>query len=93
MSPNDGGPAFPRPLSKLSSDEISHDQEGMTLRDYFAAQALVCPEVSTPLEFIEQEHSEMSPNQRDAARAYHFKAMAQRSYALADAMLAARRAN
>ena len=33
---NDGGPAFP--LSRTSS--ISKNYEGMTLRDYFAAQAL-----------------------------------------------------
>lgn len=33
-------PAFPRPLSKLTSEEVSSDQEGMTLRDYFAAQSL-----------------------------------------------------
>jgi len=33
--PKDGGPAFP--LSTLYSSE----QSGMTLRDYFAAQALV----------------------------------------------------
>jgi hypothetical protein len=33
--------AFPRPLSKLSSEEISNDQDGMSLRDYFAGQALM----------------------------------------------------
>ena len=43
MSGRDGGPAFPRPLS---TDEhhgpcsVFPDQEGMTLRDYFAAKAM-----------------------------------------------------
>jgi hypothetical protein len=32
---NDGGPAFPR-----SATDHCHSQEGMTLRDYFAAAAL-----------------------------------------------------
>lgn len=40
MNENDGGPAFPRPISKLTSDEVSLDQDGMSLRDYFAGQAL-----------------------------------------------------
>jgi hypothetical protein len=44
---NDGGPAFPRPTSR---DEHSNDrpyqvpeQDGMSLRDYFAAAALAHP--------------------------------------------------
>ena len=34
MSANNGGPAFPIPQS------VPHEQEGMTLRDYFAAKAM-----------------------------------------------------
>lgn len=37
----DGGPAFPRPHSECSATDCISSQEGMTLRDYFAAQALV----------------------------------------------------
>ena len=37
---NDGGPAFPRPLSKLSPEEFSVEQDGMSLRDWFAGMAL-----------------------------------------------------
>lgn len=45
---NTGGPAFPRPLSHDKGDgthwgdlpEYVPPQDGMTLRDYFAAQAL-----------------------------------------------------
>ena len=37
----DGGPAFPRALSLIPSNgEIVWDQQGMTLRDYFAGKAL-----------------------------------------------------
>jgi hypothetical protein len=37
-------PAFPRPISKLSNlhgDTVVNSQEGMTLRDHFAALAMV----------------------------------------------------
>ena len=34
---NDGGPAFPIPFGQVMSDE----GKGMTLRDYFAGQALM----------------------------------------------------
>jgi hypothetical protein len=38
---NDGGPAFPRPATKGSSGSIIREsQNGMTLRDWFAGQAL-----------------------------------------------------
>jgi hypothetical protein len=38
---NDGGPAFPRPATKDASGLIIREsQKGMTLRDYFAGQAL-----------------------------------------------------
>jgi len=36
MSDKTGGPAFPRPFSGTTQ----YAQEGMTLRDYFAAQAV-----------------------------------------------------
>lgn len=35
---NNGGPAFPRPASPEPA--VDYCQEGMTLRDYFAAAAL-----------------------------------------------------
>lgn len=43
MSKNDGGPAFPRPASTDEHTEpCNHylDQQGMSLRDWFAGQAL-----------------------------------------------------
>jgi hypothetical protein len=42
MGDKDGGPAFPRPVSGLHPLEAYVDsQSGMTLRDYFAGQALI----------------------------------------------------
>lgn len=39
--PNDGGPAFPRPYSMvLGTGHQFWEQDGMTLRDWFAGQAL-----------------------------------------------------
>ena len=43
MSKDDGGPAFARPFSKngeYSDSQQNRSQEGMSLRDYFAAKAL-----------------------------------------------------
>ena len=40
MATTDGGAAFPRPVSMLNPDEVSGDQSGMSLRDWFAGQAL-----------------------------------------------------
>lgn len=37
---NDGGPAFPQTPSRTTVAEYSHGQEGMSLRDYFAAQII-----------------------------------------------------
>ena len=42
--PKDGGPAFPRPLGSISGEEWSTAQEGMSLRDYFAAHAPPVPD-------------------------------------------------
>ena len=39
---NDGGPAFPCPVEFDPNNQlVSHGSFGMTLRDYFAGQALV----------------------------------------------------
>ena len=44
MSKKDGGPAFPRPFSQESEGVrdgiLEYAQDGMTLRDFFAAAAL-----------------------------------------------------
>jgi hypothetical protein len=40
MKDKTGGPAFPRPLSLNVNGEAAWEQDGMTLRDWFAGQAL-----------------------------------------------------
>ena len=72
---DDGGPAFPRPLSKLSPEEVSGEQDGMSLRDWFAGQALAG--------IAHLYDSPTAPTRDDAA--------AESAYMLADAMLRARK--
>lgn len=38
---NDGGPAFPMPMTMMTDEHIANEPEyGMSLRDYFAAKAM-----------------------------------------------------
>jgi hypothetical protein len=37
---DDGGPAFPRPMVGSGSSNATSEQDGMSLRDWFAGQAL-----------------------------------------------------
>ena len=71
---NDGGPAFPR----TGADGHTSPQSGMTLRDYFAGQALTNVDVRIPM-----SDDDDTPSPR---------AIANYMYAMADAMLAAREA-
>lgn len=45
-TPNDGGPAFPRPASH-DPRSAANSQEGMSLRDWFAGQALAGLDLAT----------------------------------------------
>jgi hypothetical protein len=79
---NYGGPAFPRPASVDPSsgtlpdgDSVIEQQEGMSLRDYFAGQALVGLLAFSPAEADRQ----LPPG-----------AAADDAYRIADAMLVAR---
>lgn len=40
MSKDTGGPAFPSTIQYFPDDKNANEQQGMTLRDYFAAKAL-----------------------------------------------------
>lgn len=73
---NDGGPAFPAHHFDLADNE-----HGMTLRDYFAAQALAGWLAS------------YSPDATHPAGRGKEGDVAEMSYALADAMLRAREVN
>jgi len=89
-SPNDkdGGAAFPRPASEGHHAEDGEsrrgygEQEGMSLRDYFAAKALI--------QFGEPEAMRhwMSQGGNDYDKAYAL--IAEDCYRMADAMLSAR---
>lgn len=75
---NDGGPAYP-----LHPEVFDwQGQAGMTLRDYFAAQALPAILAATS---AQQHMPIMQPGEREL-----IPAMVRDAYAVADAMLAAR---
>jgi hypothetical protein len=84
-----GGPAFPAPAEQLMRDPngemISasafgyHQQEGMTLRDYFAAKAIQSI-------YARLGGSSSAGNNHDGLLTH----MAEDAYAMADAMLTAR---
>ncbi len=37
---NDGGPAFPSTIQYFPDDKNANEEQGMTLRDWFASQAM-----------------------------------------------------
>jgi len=76
-SPLTGGPAFPRPGEKDGYGCIVKGQSGMTLRDYFAGQALAGISAGY---WGNPEMTGLSPQD-----------LAAEAYALADAMLTERK--
>jgi hypothetical protein len=68
---NDGGPAFPIADSYCPNGQVQYGHNGMTLRDYFAGQAIAGLAIQTDLSDV---------------------ALANYAWGLADAMIAARRA-
>ena len=78
MTLQNGGPAFPRPTSEQDpqNDTLQYDaQTGMTLRDWFAGQALSGLANHADFDHYEQES--------------HSANLATLAYAIADAMLKA----
>ena len=47
MTINDGGPAFPIPDVPYPNGNVQHGWNGMSLRDWFAGQALTGVDVTT----------------------------------------------
>ena len=84
---NDGGPAFPYRETENTGQYRHH--YGMTLRDYFAGQALagISPN-------IEAEVDKLNPDGKyfDQRLSEWYQCAAIRAYCYADAMLAAREA-
>lgn len=83
-SKNNGGQAFPLPVAYTPLGKEVPSYPGMTLRDYFAAKALIAlfSGEANPRVGREVEPYNSSPSHRDWS--------AKEAYALADAMLAAR---
>ena len=79
---NTGGPAFPTMRLSLIGDVVP-DEEGMTLRDYFAAKAM------ESLCVMPQFVSGLDKAAMNAGVPFK-AALAQHCYEMADAMLAAR---
>lgn len=75
MSAPDGGAAFPRSTNHDMLNADCFAQDGMTLRDYFAAQAIIAVFGSPPMTF------NVSSKEQGVAVAYE----------IADAMLEARK--
>ena len=73
---NDGGPAFPT-KNAMQTGPTEWRYEGMSLRDYFAAQAL-----SGFLAHSQQDHAPL--------RASKMTILAEEAWLMADAMLAAK---
>lgn len=73
---NYGGPAFP--VQSIYSEDHGTNSRGMTLRDYFAGQALTNVDVRIPM-----SDDDDTPSPR---------AIANYMYVIADAMLASREA-
>ncbi|ENN86033.1 hypothetical protein RHSP_82935 [Rhizobium freirei PRF 81] len=82
---DDGGPAFARPGFYDSSGPSGidcHPEDGMSLRDWFAGQAL-------PQFIMINEH--VTVGRDDVTYAQALAVTASQSYAIADAMIAARK--
>ena len=78
MRTKDGGPAFPFSALEPEGPAVYKDNEGMTLRDYFAAKAMQGL-------FAMAAHPDSTGLTRE-----DFPASAGYAYAMADAMLKAR---
>lgn len=86
---NTGGPAFPYPFY----DEKGHcidGIEGMTLRDYFAAKAMVgLMSTERANEYVDEDGVF---SDEDGTLFVHTRFLAEEAYMIADAMIAAREA-
>ena len=89
MANNTGGPAFPRPIGNTGHNEPSwsNEQDGMSLRAYFAGQALCGWIQSGAIAAISMQHQGQIWEPPMA-----FPVLAEACCAVADAMLAALKA-
>ena len=89
---NDGGQAFPRPVSFSEEGGTHRGCLGMTLRDYFAGQALA-QLIKREVRKIFEDGRKMDCFGLDDSPEvpWHTSHIASESYAIADAMLVARK--
>ena len=90
---NDGGPAFPRTGFRTEYGPEPFDakpQDGMTLRDWLAGQAMPALMMNANAVFVAAAKADSPEALRLAKLAYSETAIAAGAYALADAMLEAR---
>jgi hypothetical protein len=88
MTNEDGGPAFPRAaghngIKNFEEHHESSEQDGMTLRDYFAAKAMAAP-------WSDALSALLGSNESGIADEECLAFFSANCYALADAMLKAR---
>ena len=77
-TPHDGGPAFPHPALADETFRPSYDMGGMSMRDWYAGQALAGLLASDPASNLEVPAL--------------YSAIADATFKMADAMIAARAA-
>lgn len=65
MSTNDGGPAFPVPADHFEQ-RIHPDWRGMTLRDYFAGQAIIAVHQADRIGYSDEEDAQAAYRLADA---------------------------
>lgn len=85
---DDGGPAFPRTVQHFN--DYMEGKDGMTLRDWFAGQALAGMIVKTPLLMRStfDNGKTIGPSEEDME--IHTQAVVDAAFKYADAMLAER---
>jgi hypothetical protein len=87
----DGGPAFPARKERYIAQELVVNYlPGMSLRDWFAGQAMPALMTNACAVFVSAAKSDSPEALKLAKAAYSESAIAAGAYALADAMLEAR---
>ncbi len=63
---NDGGPAFPVPDSHYADGQVQYGSNGMTLRDWYAGQALAGLEANSSVDMTVEDAAVMAYQLADA---------------------------
>jgi len=92
MTTNTGGPAFPRNILDHGHGVTTTHESGMTLRDYFAAKAMLgLMSMEKAEEFVDEDGYEMGDEEGDSGTLFvHTEFLAKEAYMIADMMLKAR---